>query len=173
MISRYFTQAIPDLPERTACDPQQTRIYRMEREFIGGAVNHVVPRKKLQEILDHACRYYRIKCLKVLVINRPHERFFGEIFSYTYNDDTPDFDHTIRLNQGFHGANVCTLLHELAHYIVDDTYEHAASHGSQFVGIYMHLLAKYRIMPSDCFRLLAKRYRVKIAGKFKPGAIRG
>ena len=173
MISRYLTQVIPDLPERVACDPQRTRLYRLEREFVGGVVNHVVSRKKLQELSNHACRYYRIKPIKVVVFDDPRQRFFSEVLCYTNNDGTPDFGHLIRLNKGFHGANVCSMLHELAHYIADDTYHGSQGHGKQFVGIYMHLLAKYRVLPRDCFRLLAKRYRIKIGGKFKPDAIRG
>lgn len=79
----------------------------------------------------------------------------------------------IRLNRGYFGNNVGTLLHELTHYIVGDTYVDFQSHGIQFVGIYMHLLDKYRIMPNCAFRALAKKCGVQIAGKFKPDAIRG
>ena len=68
---------------------------------------------------------------------------------------------------------VAKLLHELAHYIVDSTYVNHQSHGKQFVGVYMHLLDKYRIMPNCAFRALAKKCKVKIAGRFKPDAIRG
>ena len=148
----------------------------MEREFVGASINHSAPRRILQEISDHACRYYRIKPLKVIVYNNPKERVFGESLHYYYGDGyeaSEKFGHVIRLNKGFHGANVFTLLHELAHYIVDDTYVNLEDHGKKYVGIYMHLLDKYRIIPSGCFRLLAKRYRIKIAGKFKPAAIRG
>ena len=82
-------------------------------------------------------------------------------------------DFRVGLNRGFHGVNLITLLHELAHYIVDITYEGHHDHGKEFVGVYMHLLDKYRIIPRDAFRVIAKRRRIKIANKFKPAAIRG
>ncbi len=147
----------------------------MEREFVGVSINHSAPRKMLQEISDHACRYYRVKPIRIIVFNEPDRRIFGESLFYYYDDESTGerFDYSIRLNKGFHGANVATLLHELAHYIVDDTYMNLEDHGKKFVGVYMHLLDKYRIIPSSCFRLLAKRHGIKIAGKFKPGAIRG
>jgi predicted SprT family Zn-dependent metalloprotease len=63
------------------------------------------------------------------------------------------------------------LLHELTHYIIDRIYVGHEDHGKQFAGVYMHLLDKYRIIPSIAFRAIAKKHRVKIAGKFKPGAI--
>jgi hypothetical protein len=113
-----------------------------------------------------------VSTLRVLVYNTPSERVFGQMVSYS-DDGGPEYGHSIRLNRGFHGANLCTLAHELAHYICDDTYDNHEAHGKQFVAIYMHLLDKYRILPSFAFRTLAKKHRVAIAGRFKPAAIRG
>jgi len=172
VISPYLTRPIPELPAPVAKDPQRAALYRMEREFVGVSVNHSVPRSALQEISKHACKYYRIKPVKVVIFNQPGNRTFGETVSYSYNDGTPDFGYVIRLNRGFHGANVCTLLHELAHYIVEGTYIGAQDHGKKFVGVYMHLLDKYRIIPSDAFRVIAKRHKICIAGKFRPATIR-
>ena len=175
MISPFLTRPIPENLRPAAKDLQRTRLYKMEREFVGVSINHQVSRRRLQELADHACRYYMIQPIKVVVFNDPKKRIFGESVYYYYDDHetSKKFGYAIRLNKGFHGANVCGLLHELAHYIVDGTYADHEEHGKKFVGVYMHLLAKYRIFPSDCFRLLAKRYRIKIAGKFEPSAIRG
>lgn len=136
-------------------------------------INHRANNAYLQEVSDHACKYYKIKPLKIVVFDKPGKREFGESVYYSTDEFETLFGHVIRLNRGFHGANLVTLLHELAHYIVDDTYEYHEDHGKKFAGVYMHLLAQYRVLPSACFRLLAKKWRVKIAGKFKPGAIRG
>lgn len=175
MISPFLTHEIPPPSKHSAKDPQRSRFYKMEREFVGMSVNHAVPTEKLKEMARHACEYYGIKPIRVIVYNKPSERRFGEqIHFYDPNDNlTPHWGHAIRLNRGFHGANVATLLHELAHYIVEDTYEDHHDHGKKFVGVYMHLMDKYRMIPSDAFRVVAKRYRIKIAGKFKPCAIRG
>ncbi|MEE9312970.1 MAG: hypothetical protein V3V10_11235 [Planctomycetota bacterium] len=173
MISPFLTRPVPKLRVPPAEDPQRQRFYRMEREFVGASINHVANRTHLQAIADHACAYYKIKPVKVIVYRDLKSRDFGESVYYSTDNFKTLYGHAVRLNRGFHGANAPTLLHELAHYIVDDTYVGHRSHGKQFVGVYMHLLAKYRVIPSDSFRVLAKRYRVKIAGKFKPGAIRG
>ncbi len=66
-----------------------------------------------------------------------------------------------------------TMLHELAHYITDYTWVGHGGHGPKFVGVFMHLLDKYKMIPNDAFRLVAKRRNIKISGRFKPGAIRG
>lgn len=171
MISWLLTHPIQKPTKADIEDPQRSRLYKMEREFVGTSINHHASRAHLQELANHACAYYKIKPLKIVVYSKPNLREFGE--SVYYINDMIVFGHTVRLNKGFHGANATTLLHELAHYIVDDTYEQHHDHGKQFAGVYMHLLAKYRILPSSCFRLLAKKWRIAIAGKFKPGAIRG
>ncbi len=139
---------------------------------MGVSVYHVVSRGNLQIIVDHACRYYHIASVRVVVYNDPNDRSMGEFERHEYEDGTM-VNPKLRLNRGFHGANVGVLLHELAHYIVDNTYVSHQPHGKQFVGVYMHLLDKYRIMPGCAFRALAKKCKVKIAGKFKPDAIRG
>lgn len=143
----------------------------MEREFAGVTVHHEVPEAELETVMKHVCRYYRIRPPRFCVYNDPNDKTFGESVS-----DMVDGARTnpkIRLNRGFHGANLMTLLHELAHYIADYTWPGHEGHTPKFVAIYMHLLDKYRVIPSDAFRLVAKRRNVKIAGRFKPGAIRG
>lgn len=144
----------------------------MEREFVGCSIYHKVSRDDLETIMRHACAYYRIPAPKLVIYNNPADRKFGES-EYMLHSDGAMTDFKIRLNRGFHGANVVTLLHELAHYIVDNTYEGHHGHGKKFVGVYMHLLDKYRVLPAVAFRALAKKWRIEIAGKFKPAAIRG
>jgi hypothetical protein len=143
----------------------------MEREFIGTSVYHKVRRADLQAVSDHACRYYRISCVRIVVYDNPDDGTMGMYERYEYDDGTVT-NAKIRLNRGYHGANIAVLVHELAHYIVDNTYSGHEPHGKQFIGVYMHLLDKYRIMPCCAFRALAKKHKVKIAGKFKPDAIR-
>ena len=139
---------------------------------MGVCVYHSVSRSNLQIIVDHACRYYHIASVRVVVYNDPNDRSLGG-FEWCESEDGTMINPKLRLNRGFHGANVGALLHELAHYIVNSTYVNHQSHGKQFVGVYMHLLDKYRIMPNCAFRALAKKCEVQIAGRFKPDAIRG
>ncbi len=172
MISPFLTRPI-NLPRQApVSDPQRERLYKLEREIMGSSVYHVVSRSNLKVLADHVCRYYRIAAIKITVVNQPKVRELGWCISYSYDGGAP-FGFSIYLNRGFHGANATVLMHELAHYIVDTTYMNHESHGKEFAGVYMHLLAKYRVLPSACFRLLAKKWRIKIAARFKPGAIRG
>lgn len=172
MISAFLTRPIPKPAKAVKSDPQRSRFYKMEREFVGSSIYHKVSRDDLESIMRHACAYYKIRAPKLVVYNDKDDRRFGESVSYSI-DGGPDFGHTLRLNRGFHGANVVTLMHELAHYIVDATYENHHGHGKKFCGVYMHLLDKYRVLPAVAFRALAKKWRIEIAGKFKPAAIRG
>lgn len=172
MISSFLTHSIEKQEKPPASDPQRTRVYRTEREFIGVSVSHVVSKANLQVIADHVSRYYRLPKIKIIVVDRPWEKVLGWC-EYMFTEDDQPIDFVIHLNRGFHGASVCILLHELAHYVTDSVYKDHEVHGPEFVAVYMHLLDKYRVMPDACYRLLAKKHRVKIASKFKPDAIRG
>lgn len=172
MISSFLTRPIPKPSKPPVNDPQRVRLYRLEREYVGASVNHKVSQQHLREISAHVCAYYQIEPIQVVVFDAPSLRLFGEYTYYECANNDRYFE-SIRLNRGFHGANATTLMHELAHYITDNTYEDHQGHGKKFVGVYMHLLDKYRILPSVAFRALAKKWGVKIAGKFKPNAIRG
>lgn len=173
MISRLLTHPIQRTRKHIASDPQRSRLYKLEREFVGTSVYHQVSQRNLQVLANHVCAYYRVKPLKVITYHNPHEKRFGESISYSRDDFVTQFGEKIRLNSGYHGANLSTLLHELSHYISDLTYQNHRDHGKQFCGIYMHLLDKYRVLPASAFRLMAQKWRISIAGRFKPGAIRG
>lgn len=143
----------------------------MEREFIGSSVYHSVSRANLQLVADNACRYYGVAPIKIEVYDKPDDRIFGRFMYYAHADGTIE-PRKIRLNRGFHGANLCTLFHELAHYVTDMRFGEGEGHGPRFAGIYMHLLDKYRVLPAVAFRALAEKWHVEIAGRFKPGAIK-
>jgi predicted SprT family Zn-dependent metalloprotease len=123
----------------------------MEREFDGGSIFTRTDRTCLEDIVTHACRKYRVPRPR-LVIGRDKDRFMG------YADDKK-----IYLNADFHGQNTQTLLHELAHWIVDHLFEKYETHGPEFTCVYMHLLNAYRVLPKFAFRKLCKDFGLKIA----------
>ena len=171
MISKFITSRIPRPKPPLKNDPQARKLYKMEREFVGTSVYHTVRKEDLQTVMEHVCRYYGVAVPKLIIYSKPSEHVFGRSI-VTIEKDGRYTDHEIRLNRGFHGANVTTLLHELAHHITDTYFEQHGDHGAQFVAIYMHLLHKYRIIPSDAFRVIAKRRGIRIAARFRPAAIR-
>ena len=170
MLSPFLTRPLPkQVTGLLKTDPQAKLVYKMEREFVGVSVYHKVDRQHLLLVMNHVCKYYKVAVPKLIIYNKPKERIFGSSSSVVFDDGTGAYD--IRLNRGFHGANLCTLLHELAHHICDSYYENHEDHGKEFCGIYMHLLEKYRVMPSCAFRAMAKRWGIRIAKKFKPEAL--
>lgn len=124
----------------------------------------MAPRSALMYALGKFCRYYRVPVPNLRIGNRSGK-----------NEDAGWYDmqaEAIWLNRGKGGANMHVLLHEFAHYVTNYFYEDIEDHGPEFVAVYMHLLDKYSILPHKCFRLLARKHRVKIGRRFRPRAFR-
>lgn len=147
-------------PKRSpSYDPQRSAVYLMEREIVGMCVNHTSPRKALVDLTEHVCERYNVPAPRVNITNQPDTKLFGWCDVYTGR---------IVLNRGFHGANVSTLLHELAHWLVDWYYPEATEwHGPQFMAFYMRLLDQYRLLPMDAFKVMAARRQLKIARRLR------
>lgn len=151
-------------------DPQRPALSKLEKEFESCALGHRAPLTLLRDLAKKVCTYYDVPLPVIRFANEP-----GMIYGWT---DSPfdDEDRTyIYLNdggpKGASGQNGLTLVHELAHHIVDRRFEDHESHGPEFCGVYMHLLNKYRFIPEDCFRLIARRWGLRIAREYLPGAI--
>lgn len=87
----------------------------------------------MEAVLRHACKSHKVDTPELVVVS-DEKRWFGE------SSETK-----ITLNAAFHGDNLFTMLHELAHYIVwDDDNE---DHGPEWVWLYLQLLAQYKILP--------------------------
>ena len=155
MISHVFTHPLqPTNPKHAIqSDPQRHKIYAMEREFYGMAVNTHVKRKDLNEMSGWLCNKWRVKHPKITLIRDKKFKSFG------YADE----ELGVLLNVAHDGDNYSTLIHELAHWIKDIRFgTHDEDHGPVFVGVYRSLMASAKLLPTDCFDLLAKRYDVKI-----------
>ena len=154
MLSHYLTHPIPPVRKHSNRDPQKYKLFKMEREFVGTCIYHVVAVEDLQRIADHACREHKVLPPKITVFRESGKR-------------PPDgwyLDGTIGLNGAYSAQNTCVLLHELAHHIhstrcPDDTQDH----GPMFCRFYADLLDRYRILPFDCFCLLADRWGVEVS----------
>lgn len=176
MISSFLVRRIPRPKPPLKKDPQARKLYKMEREFCGTSIYHHVKRVDLLTILNHACRYYGVMIPKLTLGSNSKDKVFGRSYVTIHyrEDDSVEFmdEHEIWLNRAYHGDNVAVLLHELAHHIVDQRFDRAYDHGKTYCAIYMHLLDKYRLLPSVCFRVLAKRRGIEIAQRFRPEAVR-
>ena len=154
MLSHYLTHPIPPVRKHSNRDPQRYKLFRLEREFVGTCMYHVVAVNDLQRIADHACKRYKVLPPKVTVFKeygvKPNDGWYQ--------------NGTIGLNSAYSAQNTCVLLHELAHHINMEKHpEDTQDHGPMFCLIYADLLDQYRIMPFDCFALLADKWGVEIA----------
>jgi hypothetical protein len=135
-------------------DPQKWLVYRMERRIIGQIVYHRVKRDHLQLIADHACKKWNV--IPVTINEYRHkERVFGW---YDYSGDVK----RIRLNSRYNGMNAGTMLHELAHHITYQLWPDAEDHGPEFCDVYATLLDSYKMLPYECFLLLAKQHGIAV-----------
>ena len=133
-------------------------VYALEGEFAGHCQHSTATKAQLESLAIEVCTYYGRDV--------PHIRFINSrrvLLSAWY-------DHEIVLNRSREGANGMALLHELAHYLVDEFYTGVEHHGPEYVAIYMHLLDRWKYLPNGCFRMLARKHRLKIGRRYRPTA---
>ncbi len=150
------------------CDPQRGPLYKAEREFEGCSTQHVASRDYLRALMRRVCNYYCVDPPALKFVNRPEQREYAWVY-FSANSEFEDSE--IFLNRGFHGQNAMTLVHELAHHIVDLHFDHHESHGPEFCAVYTHLLHKYNLIPQDAFRVVLKRWGVKIGNEYLPATL--
>ena len=151
-------------------DPQREALFKMEREFEGCLIHHSAPKNFLVKKANEICDYYGVLRVKLYFVRQR-----SDMYGWTESSHDQDYARTkIFLNEGRKGAtgkNLPTLVHELAHHIVDSVYDYAEAHGPEFCAVYMHLMNKYKLMSEDCFRLSARRWGIKIAPEYLPSAL--
>jgi hypothetical protein len=123
----------------------------MERELVGRSVNVRQTIDDLQAVANHVCKKWKVPPLSVWYYNKPNAKEFGYQTGWS-----------IHLNEGFHGANINVLMHELAHHITSTYYPCAPDHGALFMDVYCDLLDEYKLMPRDCMLVLCARYDVEV-----------
>lgn len=130
------------------------------------SVGHTANREWLKRVTRQVCKAYKIPEVPLRFVNDPKNPEFGWT-EYEYASKTWA---RIFLNRGYNGQNLMTLLHELAHCVVDGLYDDAQDHGPEFCAIYMYLLNRYKLVPMDCFRLMASRWKIRIDYEYLPSA---
>lgn len=149
----------------SATDRQGERLYRLTGEFGGSCYWDRATAASLRELAVDVCKYYnKLPVPAIRFVTRPR-------------DATPAWftpPNEITINRGYTGSNCGNMLHELAHYVTESYYHEDTieMHGPEFCAIFMHLLDTYNIFPHECFRLLAKKHRVRIGRRFRPRAFK-
>ena len=140
------------IKKRDPNDPQKNLVYSAERELIGMSIHTHCDKEHLRAIVRHACNKYKVH-KPVFKIISSEKRIFGSC-----DEDG------ITLNSKFHGDNVATLVHELAHWITDHFYTRIVEdHGPEFVGVWSELLSTYKLIPDDAIAVMLDRYGLEIA----------
>jgi hypothetical protein len=151
VIPRSFTHP-PKKYKPVQYDRQQHKVYHMEKYWIGGSVKAHMEVKTMREVVRHACRKYNCAPPKLRIIKSS-----AELYGFCTGE-------AIILNRTWSGDNISTLLHELAHWILDKTNacEEVEDHGPEFMRIYCELLDRYKVMPRDCMDLLCKQHGIEV-----------
>jgi len=154
MINRMLIQR-PALKKPTKSDSQRHKVYNLERRLMGQCVNAVVPVADLQTVANHACRKWalpKVSVRKLSIKSESDERIMGKWYD----------DNVIELNPDFHGMNLMTLLHELAHHICDKYESGCEDHGPEFAYHYGQLLDKYNCLPFFAWEVLCDDWGIEI-----------
>ncbi len=139
------------MAKTTDKDPQQKRVYRMERLELSGHLRHRMALCELRKMSRALCRRYRVPVANVVARN---ERGFWATYDYETG--------LVCLNpQG--GRNAATLAHELAHHVAYVLHPGAQDHGPTFMKYYVEMLDSLRLVPAAGMRAIARKYRVAIA----------
>lgn len=147
-------------------DFQQCEVYAWEDSFTVWAGSRATP-KELRRALVKAARLYRVP-VPELLFYRHNGNARYKIASSLYE---PEF-HRIRLRPRHRRLNV--VLHEAAHGITDwllGPYSRAA-HGKAWLGVYIELLARFKVMPRAALEFSAKQAGLKWSRRCSPGRIR-
>lgn len=119
-------------------DPQQKRVYAWEREWIDWNTN-TLSIQQCRQIIEQACELFGVDPPTV----RSHK---GRYWSWQ-QEDLIDLQDSGDDSPGYGQMNKAVALHEAAHYIHWKRGGRGQTHGPTWLGIYMHLLQKFRVAP--------------------------
>jgi hypothetical protein len=140
-------------------DPQQKRAYSWEAGFttwapVGGNES------QLRYIIDQACQLYKVPTPEIKFVTKNARA--GKRLTSEYNPN----NHVIKLRPRHH--EVGTALHEAAHAITDYIMgPWTEPHGKEWLGIFIHLLNKFKIAPRSGLEAHARAKGLKFASASK------
>lgn len=131
-------------------DTQAHRLFRLEADLCGHSIATTTTDKHLREVLVRACNTWKVP--------KP-ELIYESIRNTNFGWQT---DKGIHLNTKSDGANMQTMIHELAHWICHKREYAIEDHGPEFMWVYIELLEQFNMMPRECMMLLCKNYMVEV-----------
>lgn len=139
--------------KRTSLDPQQFRVYRMEREDIGARDYCRLTWKECARVARSVCRAYGVSHVRLRhkVMGRWAAEWDGGIINLNPKKST--------------ATDLLTILHELAHHVhwhfADGEYNEHQDHGAEFMACYLSILDTVRLIPRDAMATICERRGLK------------
>lgn len=134
-------------------DPQQLRLYAMEREEIGARDYARLPFAECARVIRSVCRAYGVPRPRLLRRKLKHAAEWWKAPGKRYSE--------IVLSTARHNSqDLLTVLHELAHHIhfyLADQPAEDEDHGPEFLACYLSILDTVRFLPRDAMAVICKR----------------
>ena len=147
-----------------ATDPQREAYYLVEQE-IHPRQRHCrdLTRSQVQTVISDVRKLYGLPRISFKREVWPSK--FAAWFEPRYSRTGRLIGGTIVFNQdGEQRFTLQTLLHELAHAIVDTKMDAVQHHGPEFIAVVTWLFDHFMVCPQDAFGAILRRYKVRSAG---------
>jgi len=145
-------------------DPQREEAYRWERKFYGTLFNHEMKPRALHKMARHMAESYGVRKPRLLVKRIGRE---GRIMAMADGQDSIEVNH----DMAFFTAHL--VAHEMAHVVCHAYGVMEPPHGPTWLGVYLWLMDKYKILPLCASMPSARKAGLKFKhpNKVKPGAL--
>lgn len=133
-------------------DSQQFRVYRWENDLTAWAGAHAT-KAEIVRAVETCCKFYHVPPPKVVFTKSRCTKRNGQRVTSQYEPDT----HRIIIRPRH--MDICTAAHEAAHAITDwlfGIWTGVKPHGREWMGIYLVLLEKLKIVPRKAAEAYAK-----------------
>ena len=136
-------------------DPQQYRVYAWENALTNWAGAHATS-AQMRRAVERCCRIYRVPVPQLSFATK--DRRDGKLLHSAYDPGK----HTIVFRPRH--MDVGSAIHEATHSIVDWIMGPWGSkaHGREFVGVYIWLLAKLKVLPRPAMVAWARSMRIQM-----------
>ena len=133
-------------------DPQRSRVYAWENQLTSWAGAHATA-SQMRSMVDRCCKLYRVPTPPVRFVTKDKRN--GRYLHSQYDPNTHDI--VIRPRH----MDLGSAIHESAHAIVDYILgPWGIAHGKEFLGVYLALLTKFKILPKSALLAHAKTHRL-------------
>lgn len=146
---RKINKPIPKSPKT---DPQQYKVYRMEKEAISACSYFRLSQKGIKAIVRAICRHYKLKQIRVK---------FADLGQWAAECHSPNF--IVFSSRKGTSRDPITVTHELAHHLHESLVPDSGheDHGPEFIACHMSILDAMRVIPVVGMRAILDKYKIR------------